>query len=122
MTHEFGIVQSLVGDLLEHLQREAIKQVSEIHFRRGSAFSEESLQQAYRVLIPGTSLEGSKVVIETVNLHHECPCGHQQVITSDDLIGHMYICPQCGTMREIEEAHDLELVKVIAETEVYVSP
>lgn len=121
MTHEFGIVQSLVGDLLEQLRREAIEQVSEIHFRRGSAFSEEALQQAYTVLIPGTPLQGSKVVIETVNLNHECPCGRQRIITSDDLIGHMYVCPDCGTMREIEEAHDLELIKVVATPGVYVS-
>ena len=114
MTHELGIVQGMVGDLLEQLQRAGIEEVTEIHFRRGSAFSEEALHQAYRVMTAGTPLEGSKVIVETVNLNHECPCGHKQVITSDDLIGHMFVCPQCGTLREVEESHDLELLKVIA--------
>jgi Zn finger protein HypA/HybF involved in hydrogenase expression len=48
-----------------------------------------------------------------VNLHFKCPCGHGQVITSDDLIGHMFVCPKCGATKEIEEAHDLELVELV---------
>lgn len=121
MTHEFGIVQSLVSDLLIDLKRQKIAHVAEIRFRRGSAFSEESLKQAYSVLIQGTALQDARLVIETVNLNHECSCGHKQVINSDDLIGHMYVCPECGIMREIEEAHDLELISVIPAPQAHVS-
>ena len=38
-------------------------------------------------------------------------------ITSDDLIGHMFVCPRCGATKEIDEAHDLELVELLAETD-----
>jgi Fe2+ or Zn2+ uptake regulation protein len=51
-----------------------------------------------------------------MNLDYRCLCGYEQVITSDDLEGHMFICPQCGNVHEVDEAHDLELIEVIAET------
>jgi len=86
-----------------------------VHFRRGSAFSEEALRQSYESLTTGTILEGAPVEIDTVNLDFECRCGHKQVITSDDLIGHMFVCPRCGATKEIDEAHDLELVELVAE-------
>jgi hypothetical protein len=28
----------------------------------------------------------------------------------------MFICPLCGDIHEVDEAHDLELVKIIAQT------
>jgi acetone carboxylase gamma subunit len=28
----------------------------------------------------------------------------------------MFICPECGNIHEVDEAHDLELVEIIAET------
>jgi Zn finger protein HypA/HybF involved in hydrogenase expression len=115
--HEFGIVEGIVQNVLPQLNSSNVKQVSKIHFRRGSAFSEEALRQAYSATTVGTPLEGAVLVIDTVNLEYTCQCGYQQVITSDDLEGHMFICPQCGHVHEVDEAHDLELVEVIAETE-----
>jgi len=60
-------------------------------------------------------LDHASIQIDTVNLDFACSSGHKQVITSDDLVGHMFICPQCGATREIDEAHDLELIELIAE-------
>ncbi len=110
--HEFGITESIVTSLLADLKQKGVESVSEVQFRRGSAFSEDALRQAFGALSAGTILEGAKLSIETVNLVHNCGCGYTQVITSDDLIGHMFVCPQCGLMREIDEAHDLELIGV----------
>ena len=67
--------------------------VSKVHFRRGSAFSEDALRQAYQATTFGTPLEGAALEIDTVNLDYTCACGYQQVINSDDLEGHMFICP-----------------------------
>lgn len=114
--HEFGIVEGIVKDVLPQLEAAHVHKVSKIHFRRGSAFSEEALKQAYHATTLGTALEGADLLIDTVNLDYTCPCGYQQVITSDDLEGHMFICPQCGHIHEVDEAHDLELIEVIAET------
>ena len=108
--HEYGIVESCVQQLLVELPKRGAKKVLAVRFRRGSAFSEEALRMAFAALSKDTMLEGAVLNIETVNLDYQCKCGHKQVITSDDLVGHMYICPDCGSTREVDESHDLELL------------
>jgi len=114
--HEYSIVSSIVDSMLEAIKQQAATKIVSVHFRRGSAFSEEALRQSYESLTAGTILEGAPVEIDTVNLDFKCPCGHKQVITSDDLIGHMFVCPNCGVTKEIDEAHDLELLELVAES------
>ena len=114
--HEFGIVEGIVNGVLPQLRSANVERVSKVHFRRGSAFSEDALIQAYQATTLGTPLEGATLEIDTVNLDYVCSCGYQQVITSDDLEGHMFICPVCGHVHEVDEAHDLELVEIVAET------
>ncbi len=109
--HEYAIVQSFVQVMLEQLEGQ-VQKVETVRFRRGSACSEDALRQAFLALSAGTVLDGAELAIETVNLDFHCGCGHQQVITSDDLIGHMFVCPTCGIVKEIDEAHDLELIDV----------
>ena len=111
--HEYSIIESVVRGLLEKLDKEHVRRVAKVRFRRGSAFSEEALVQSYRALAAGTPLEGSELAIDTVNLDFKCACGRRKVIQSDDLIGHMFICPDCGAIKEVDEAHDLELVEVV---------
>lgn len=111
--HEYAIVENVVQGVTSQLREQGIGQVAEVRFRRGSAFSEESLLQAFEMLSAGTPLEGAKLHIETVNLEFHCQCGHEQVITSDDLEGHMFVCPKCGYVREVDESHDLELLDVV---------
>ena len=113
--HEYAIVDSLVRQLLDQLRRQQAGRVVEVRFRRGSTFMEEPLRQGFEALAAGTPLEGARLVIETVNLEHRCECGHAQVVTNDDLIGHIFVCPQCGVVREVRDVHDLELVEVIVE-------
>ena len=55
--------------------------------------------------------------IQTVNLDFKCQCRHEQIVTRDDLIGHMFVCPRCGATKEIDEPHDQELVELVAETD-----
>ncbi len=109
--HEYAIVQLLVDSILSQLEGH-VDHVKAVRFRRGSAFSEDALRLAFEVLSTGTILEGSEIVIDTVNHEFHCACGHHQVITSDDLIGHMFVCPACGVVKMIDEAHDLELIDV----------
>lgn len=113
--HEFDIVKSLIDALLPKLQEQKVKRVTGIRFRRGSTFSEEALLQAFAVLSQGTPLEGAEVKVEVTETRFRCPCGHEQTVTIDDLVGHMFICPNCGQAHEIEEAHDIELLEVVAE-------
>lgn len=115
--HEFAATQSLVQATLDHLKRRGVKKVLALRLRRGSAFSEDALHAAYAAVSAGTLLEHAELSVETVNLTFHCPCGHTQIVTSDDLIGHMFVCPGCDAAREVDEAHDLEVVEVTVETE-----
>jgi Zn finger protein HypA/HybF involved in hydrogenase expression len=113
--HEFAIVQSMVQELISRLEGKGIERVTEVRFRRGSAFSDDALRQSFLAASSGTILEDSTLIIDTVNTTFHCACGYTQVITSDDLIGHMFVCPTCGAVTEIEEAHDVEVVEVTVE-------
>ena len=115
--HEYSIVYSIVDSMLDAIQKEHATKVVSVHFRRGSAFSEEAFRQAYQSVTAGTILENAPVQIDTVNLDFKCKCGHEQIITSDDLLGHMFVCPACGVTKEIDEAHDLKLIELVAEAE-----
>jgi Zn finger protein HypA/HybF involved in hydrogenase expression len=115
--HEYSIVDSIVTSMLDGIKKQKATKVVSVRFKRGSAFSEEAFLQAYASLTVGTILEKAPVVIDTVNLDFNCTCGHRQVGHSDDLVGHMFICPKCGATKEIDEAHDLELVELVAQVE-----
>ncbi len=111
--HEYSIAESLVKAVLDEVAKRGNPRVELLRFRRASAFSQEALEQSIQALSAGTPLEGVKVVVESVNRDFKCPrCSHQQVIQSDDLAGHLFVCPGCGYVEEIEEAHDLELLEV----------
>lgn len=115
--HEFGVTESIVKGLLDQLQREKVSKVVRVNFLRSSAFSEEVLRQTFSVLSVGTPLEGAELVVDVSVLNVTCGCGQRSEVNSEVLVGHMFICPNCGSVREIAEAHDLELVGVIAEAE-----
>jgi Zn finger protein HypA/HybF involved in hydrogenase expression len=115
--HEYSIVDSIVTSMLDAIKKQQATKVVSVRFKRGSAFSEEAFRQAYQSLTVGTLLAEAPVRIDTVNLDFNCACGHKQVITSDDLVGHMFVCPTCGATKEIDEAHDLELVELVAQTD-----
>ena len=115
--HEYAIADSIVRSMLDAIEKQGAARVTSVRFKRGSAFSEDAFRQAYESLTAGTLLAGAPLQIETVNLDFMCCCGHEQVIASDDLIGHMFVCPPCGATKEIDEAYDLELVELLAETD-----
>ncbi len=113
--HEFAIVESMVNQTLTLLPDFEPGEVTTVRFRRGSTFSEDALRQSFEALTKGTPLEKAELIIETVDLQFHCPCGHEQIVSSDDLIGHMFVCPACGAVKEIDEAHDLELIEVLVD-------
>ena len=115
--HEFGVTENIIKGLLRQLDAEKVTKVSSLRFQRSSAFSEEVLIQTFGILSAGTCLEGADLIVDVQVLNVTCACGKVSVVNSDDLMGHAFVCPSCGAVREIEEAHDLELLEVIAELE-----
>lgn len=110
--HEFSIVNDLVNGILPQLAAQHITKVTEIRFRRGTTFSEDALRMAFEAQSVGTPLQGAVLIVETTNTEFDCACGYQQHITHDDLLGHAFVCPKCGAVSEIDEAHDLELLSI----------
>ncbi len=112
--HEYSIVQELVDKLLHQMEEKGIASIKQVHLRRGSTFAEAPLQQAFLIMTENTPLEGAELVIDAFNVEYKCKsCGHTQVVTSDDLIGHLYVCPECGEAVEMDEAHGLELLDIV---------
>jgi hydrogenase nickel incorporation protein HypA/HybF len=112
--HEYSIVQELVEKLLSAMKEKGASSIKEIRLRRSSTFAEAPLQQAFLIMSENTPLEGAELVIEEFNVEYKCAsCGHSQIVTSDDLIGHLFVCPECGEAVEIDEAHGLELLEIV---------
>ncbi len=113
--HEFDVVKSLFDSLLPELEKKGVKRVAEVKFRIGSTFSKEALLHAFDALSKGTILEGAAVKVDVLEKKILCQCGREQFVTSEDLLGHIFVCPNCGETHEIDEVHDLELLEVVAE-------
>jgi Zn finger protein HypA/HybF involved in hydrogenase expression len=106
---EYSLVQELVEKLLAEISEKKPGVVKEVRLRKGSIISEETLQQAFHIMTENTPLENVQLAIETFNIEHKCKsCGYQQVLTPDDLIGNLYVCPECGADDEIKEAQGLQ--------------
>jgi hydrogenase nickel incorporation protein HypA/HybF len=112
--HEYGLVQDLVKRIVSQIPAGDARRVTEVRVRRGSTMAEEPLRQAFEILSEGTPLQGAALRVEEVTVHALCNhCGRTHVIRADDLIGHLFVCPECGAAREIDEAHGLELQDVL---------
>ena len=115
--HEFGVTETIIRRLLTQLRRDHISKVLKITFRRSSSFSEAVLRQTFDILRVDTPLANAELVVEVRALYITCDCGYSSYVKSENLVGHIFMCPNCGGVREIDELHELELVEVIAETE-----
>lgn len=113
--HEFSAVQSLVEELGTRLASERAHRVSVVRVRRASAFSEAALTQSFEALTKGSILEGARLEIEVAETVSRCPCGHTQVVNSDDLQGHMFVCPACARVQEVAHGEDLRLESITLE-------
>jgi len=112
--HEYSAVQQLIERLLQDISGHETARIKEVRLRRGSTFAEGPIQQAFQIMAANTPLEDTLLTIEEFSVENKCEqCGHKRVLTPDDLIGHLYICPECGNSREIDEAHGLQLLEII---------
>ena len=116
--HEFGIVQDLIRRILADLPARENPRISEVRLRRGSAFAEEPLLQAFEILSRETPLEGARLTIEESPTEVRCEgCARTRAISADDLLGDLFVCPDCGTATEVEESSGLVLLGVTLEEE-----
>lgn len=117
--HEYSILEDMLDQLLKQLRKEGVERVKEVHLRIGTTMSEGPLRQAFQMLTENTILAGSDLIIEEVVIEHTCgSCSNSQIVTKQDLIGHIFICPKCGAGEDINEGSWLKIIKVTAESAV----
>jgi Zn finger protein HypA/HybF involved in hydrogenase expression len=108
--HEVAAVSALVDAILAGAARHEPYRADSVRVRLGSAFSEDALLQAFEMLAHGTPLEGACLEVEHIDHVVDCPCGLEQAIHADDLIGHIWVCPNCSHVEEVDDEDDLQLV------------
>jgi hydrogenase nickel incorporation protein HypA/HybF len=110
--HELSVVSSIVDSVTESLAAYPGARVKEVRLRVGalSAVIEDSLQFCYGIVIEGTPLEGSKLVIQTVPV-----VGHCEKCKSDVVIASLqsFRCPRCGeSVSDLKHGRELELESI----------
>jgi hydrogenase nickel incorporation protein HypA/HybF len=107
--HELSIVSSIVDSVNESLAAYPGARVKEVRLRVGalSAVIEDSLQFCYGIVIEGTSLEGSKLVIQSLPV-----VGHCEKCKADVEIASLqsFRCPRCDNpVTDLKQGRELEI-------------
>jgi len=107
--HELSLVTSIVDTVTETLIAYPGARVKEVRLRVGALASviPESLEFCWGIVIEGTPLEGSKLVVNMLPVVVHCePCG-----VDSELAGvQSFRCPQCGELcAEIRQGRELEI-------------
>lgn len=110
--HELAAVGALVDAVARGIAEHQPCRVDVVRVERGTAFLEEALIQGFEMLSRGTALEGARLEIEVVNHMIDCPCGIERPILAEELVGHVWVCSNCGHLEEIDEEDDLSLLDV----------
>lgn len=112
--HEYAVVEDLVETIKSRATVGGSQAVKSIRLRRDSTFAEEPLRQAFTMLTEHTPLESATLEIDELTVTRACPdCRKRHTIMAHDLIGHLYLCPDCGCAEHIDEAHGLELLEIV---------
>ena len=116
--HELSIAESLVSLAIDALRGEASRDgldgpcVEEVHLRVGllAGVAKESLLFCYDIVIEGTPLAGSRLVIEDVPVVIFCPSCQ----TEQELPGiQSFLCSRCGQpSSDVRQGRELELVSI----------
>ncbi|PWT75747.1 MAG: hydrogenase maturation nickel metallochaperone HypA [Proteobacteria bacterium] len=94
--HELSIALSIVDAAAEVAARRGASQVSAVHLKLGplSGVVKDALLFSYGIACEGTTLAGSRLVIEDVPVKAYCPqCRAEQMIESIQ----RFACPDCGS-------------------------
>jgi len=108
--HEIAIVESIIDIISTEMKKHNITKVDTIKLRIGemSHVMPDALTFSFDVSSKGTSLEGAKLIIETVPTKGRCKgCGTEFTIKDT-----FDICPECsGISYEITSGKELEIAE-----------
>jgi hydrogenase nickel incorporation protein HypA/HybF len=112
--HELSMTTQIVDSVLEEAKKQDAKKVTEVHLIIGKLtfLGIEQVRFSYNILVEGTIMKGSKLIIEKKDGIIECPsCGYKGSIPfEDDPAYHVPIptlrCPKCGKAAKILEGNE----------------
>ncbi len=118
--HELSIAMSMVEMAAEEAARRGDVQVSAIHLKLGgfAGVVKEALLFSYEVACQGTTLEGSRLIIEEVPVTVYCPtCEIETTLASIQRL----CCSACGALTsQIVRGRELEVVALEIEDKIEV--
>lgn len=106
--HESGLIEAVLVGLGTELKQRTLDPLRE----NRDAIPGEVLRHLFHLK---TRTEETAPVEIVEHVYH-CECGHQQVITPEDLDGHQYTCPMCGRVHDVTNAPALEVADVVGDT------
>ena len=108
--HELSIAMSIVELAEEEIERRGDVQITAVHLKLGalSGVVKDALLASYEMACEGTSLAGSRLVVEDLPIIIFCPsCQVEQAVSSIQL----FCCAECGTpSSDIRQGKELEVV------------
>jgi hydrogenase nickel incorporation protein HypA/HybF len=108
--HELSIAMSIVELAEEEIERRGSVQITAVHLKLGalSGVVKEALLAAYEMACEGTSLAGSRLIVEDVPVVVFCSsCQTRRPVSSIQL----FCCAECGTpTSEILQGKEIEVV------------
>jgi hydrogenase nickel incorporation protein HypA/HybF len=108
--HELSIAMSIVELAEEEIERRGNIQITAVHLKLGalSGVVKEALLASYEMACEGTSLAGSRLVVEDLPIIVSCPnCQARRPVSSIQ----MFCCAECGTpTSEIVQGKEIEVV------------
>ena len=117
--HELSVTSAIVNALLDLVKQQSASRVEEVNLKIGQlrAISIEQVRFCYEILAKGTSLEGSKLVVEEVPGQLQCSrCSYHQEFNPQDDTYHfdipLLICPTCGGSLLVQGGDECVIGKV----------
>lgn len=103
--HEVSVVTSLVDAVIDELSKYDVEKVNSVTILVGELtnLGDEQMKFAYEIVVRGTILEGSELIMERIPVEAQCmSCGYEgsvRMLTDPDYESHsipILSCPRCG--------------------------
>jgi hydrogenase nickel incorporation protein HypA/HybF len=105
--HELPVTQSIVESVIEEMNSLRLERVGAVHLKLGrmTTFVPDCIKFYYEALIANTPLEGSRLIIEEIDVTGRCNSCCRQLAFDEPF----FICPECGSV-DIEIISGQELL------------
>ena len=118
--HEGSVTSQIVDYVLKEAEKRKAKQIEEVHLVVGKLtfLNPEQVRFWYEMLVKGTIMEGSKLIIEESEGKVKCSnCGYEGNFQCvDDPAFHIKVltlnCPRCGGVVEIVGGKDCLIKRI----------